>query len=216
MRPDIVINGISMNDMGWLRESISFPTPKSQSNTIVVPGRNTPIRYTEALGRVSYQPRTFHMVFTMHGLRADFNRMEKEVVNLFSGVLSKVVTSEEPELYVVGTLEVTPSYDPLTHKGTVEISCEDGDSYRYHKDETVVAFTGGGIVVLKNDYMPVIPTVKTTAETSLSWSVGTDEFRKTVSAGTWTFPEMELFHGENTLTISGMGTTTFSYREGCL
>lgn len=216
MRPDIVINGISMNDMGWLRESISFPTPKSQSNTIVVPGRNTPIRYTEALGRVSYQPRTFQMVFTMHGLRADFNRMEKEVANLFSGVLSKVVTSEEPELYVVGTLEVTPSYDPLTHKGMVEISCEDGDSYRYHKEETVVTFTGGGIVVLKNDYMPVIPTVKTTAETSLSWSVGTDEFRKTVSAGTWTFPEMELFHGENTLTISGMGTTTFSYREGCL
>lgn len=216
MRPDILINGISMNDMGWIRESISFPTPKSQTNTIVVPGRNTPIRYTEALGRVSYQPRNFQMVFTMHGTRMDFNRMEKEVANQFSGVLSEVVTSEEPELYAVGTLEITPSYDPMTYKGTVEISCEDGDSYRYHKDETVVTFTGGGIVVLNNDYMPVIPTVETTAETTLSWSVGTDEFRKTVSAGTWTFPEMELFHGENTLTISGTGTTTFSYREGCL
>ena len=28
--------------------------PQSQTNTIVVPGRNSPIRYTEALGTVSY------------------------------------------------------------------------------------------------------------------------------------------------------------------
>lgn len=63
MRPDIKINGISMASLGWLRETVSFPTPKAQSNTIVVPGRNTPIRYTEALGRVSFEPRTFNMVF---------------------------------------------------------------------------------------------------------------------------------------------------------
>ena len=28
----------------WLREEIDFPTPQSQTNTVVVPGRNAPIR----------------------------------------------------------------------------------------------------------------------------------------------------------------------------
>lgn len=216
MRPDIKINGISMAGLGWLRENVSFPTPVAQSNTIVVPGRNTPIRYTEALGRVSFEPRSFQMIFTMYGNREKYNVMVSEVSNMFSGVLSKIITSEEPTLYLVGTLKVTPTYDPLTRKGTVEISCEDGDSYRYYIEETVVSYTGGGVVILDNDYMPVIPSVTVTAETSLSWKVGDDTFRKTVSAGTWTFPEMELGRGENALTISGNGTTTFRYREGCL
>lgn len=216
MRPDIKINGISMASLGWLRESISFPTPKSQTNTIVVPGRNTPIRYTEALGRVSYQPRTFQMIFTMYGGRDKFNLMAKEASNQFAGVLSRVITSEESHLYVVGTLEVTTSYDPLTHKGMAEITCEDGDSYRYHVQETEVSFVGEVIASLENDFMPTIPSIKTTAETTFKWSVGADEFIKTVSAGTWTFPELELSHGENSLSISGTGTTTFTYREGCL
>lgn len=216
MRPDIKINGISMGSLGWLRETVSFPTPKAQSNTIVVPGRNTPIRYTEALGRVSFEPRTFNMVFSMYGSREKYNVMVSEVSNMFNGVLSEIITSEEPTLYIVGTLSVVPSFDPMTKKGVVEISCEDGDSYRYYVEETAVTFTGGGMVTLDNDYMPVIPTVTTTAETTLSWKVGSDTFNKTVSKGTWTFPELELGRGENTLTLSGTGTTTFRYREGCL
>lgn len=216
MRPDIKINGTSMASLGWLRENVSFPTPTAQSNTIVVPGRNTPIRYTEALGRVSFEPRTFQMIFTMHGSREKYNVMASEVSNRFNGVLSEVITSEEPTLYMVGTMKVAPSYDPMAKKGTVEISCEDGDSYRYYVEETVVSYTGGGKVTLENDYMPVVPTVTVTAETTLSWKVGSDFFNKTVSKGTWTFPEMELGRGENTLTISGTGTTTFRYREGCL
>ena len=53
MIPDVKLNGKSVREMGWIRENIDFPTPQSQTNTIVVPGRNSPIRYTEALGRVS-------------------------------------------------------------------------------------------------------------------------------------------------------------------
>ena len=59
MKPDVTINGVSMLSLGWLRETVNFPTPQSQSNTITVPGRNSPIRFTEALGRVAYQPRSF-------------------------------------------------------------------------------------------------------------------------------------------------------------
>lgn len=216
MIPDVKLNSVSMLNLGWLRGSINFPAPQSQSNTIVVPGRNSPIRYTEALGRVSYQPRSFDITLSMLGTREKFNQMSEQTVNRFVGQLVNVILSEEPALYCVGTLEITPGYDPLTHKGQLAINSSDADAYRYHTEETVVAVTGGGNVILSNDFMPVVPTVTTTEETTLKWQVGTDRFIKTVSAGTWTFPELELVQGGNEIEVVTDGTVTFRYREGRL
>ncbi len=106
MRPDVKLNEIWVSGLGWLWESVNFPTPQSQTNTIVVPGRNSPIRYTEALGRVSYQPRNFEIVLSMLGTRVQFNEKVSAVVNRFVGHLVKVVCSEEPGLYAIGTLEM--------------------------------------------------------------------------------------------------------------
>lgn len=219
MIPDISFDGVSMLSLGWLRESIHFPTPKSQSETITVPGRNSPIRYTEALGRVSYQPRTFDVTLTMLGDRSRFNTKSEELINRFSGRLVKVICNEEPDLYAVGTLEADTDYNPLTGKGTVVFTCEDGDAYRYHVQETIVTVPPAGqlrVVTLQNDFMPVVPTVVTSGETVLTWKVGTDSFRKTISAGTWVFPELELQQGVNTISITSSGNTTFCFREGRL
>lgn len=215
-KPDVMLNGISMDGLGWLREGINFPTPQSQSNTIVVPGRNSPIRYTESLGRVSYQPRTFDITLSCLKYREDFNRMADEIINRFAGRLVNVILSEEPALYCVGTLEITPGYDPLTHKGQLAISSTDGDAYRYYITETVVIQNGNGMAVLTNDFMPAIPAVTVTDETTLKWQVGTDRFIKTVSVGTWTFPELELSQGENEIEVTTGGMVTFRYREGRL
>ena len=216
MKPDVTINGVSMLSLGWLRETVNFPTPQSQSNTITVPGRNSPIRFTEALGRVAYQPRSFDMTFSMLGDRADFDSLVNVVVNQFAGKLCQVILTEDPTLYAVGTLEAAPVYDPRTGKGQLVLSCTDGDAFFYHNAETVVSVTGGCTVVLSNDYMPVVPVVTTTAETTLRWSVDGESFLKTVSAGTWEIPELELRHGDNTVFVTGEGTTAFTYREGRL
>ena len=216
MTPDVLINNISLYSLGWLRESIDFPTSKSQSETLVVPGRNSPIRFTEALGSVSFQPRAFTIVLSMLGSRVKFNEMLTVINNQFAGQLVKVICSEEPDLYALGTIEITPSYDPLTYKGTITISCEDGDAYRYHVDETKVNVTGNATATLENDYMPVVPSITTTAQTTLSWTIGEDSFSKTISAGTWEIPELQLAHGTNSIKITSSGTTTFIYREGRL
>lgn len=216
MIPDIYINDISMSKMGWIRENIDFPIPKSQTETVVVPGRNSPIRFTEALGSVSFEPRAFTVNLSMLGTREKFNELVKAAGNQFSGRLAKVICSEEPDLYCVGTLQLTPAYDPIEGRGELVIECSDADAYRYHVDETKVILAGSGTAVLSNDYMPVIPVVVTTAETKLTWKVGTDTFNKTVSAGTWEFPELQLSQGKNSVKVTGSGNTTFRYREGCL
>ena len=216
MKPDVTINGVSMLSLGWLRETVNFPTPQSQSNTITVPGRNSPIRFTEALGRVAYQPRSFDMTFSMLGDRADYDRLVSVVVNQFAGQLCRVTLTKDPTLYALGTLEADPTYDPLTGKGTIVLSCTDGDAFLYYVEETVENITGSGTVVLNNDFMPVVPVITTTAETTLRWAIDGESYGRTVSAGTWEIPELELRHGENTVSVIGGGVTTFAYREGRL
>ena len=205
-----------MLSLGWLRETVNFPTPQSQSNTIAVPGRNSPIRFTEALGRVAYQPRSFDMTFSMLGDRADFDSLVSVVVNQFAGKLCQVILTEDQTLYAVGTLEAVPSYDPKAGKGQLVLSSTDGDAFLYHTAETVVSISGGGTVILANDYMPVVPVITTTMETTLRWTIEGESFMKTISTGTWEIPELELRHGNNTVSITGEGTTTFTYREGRL
>lgn len=216
MIPDIYIDDVSMLKLGWIRETIDFPTPKSQTEVVVVPGRNSPIRFSEALGSVSYEPRAFTITLSMLGTRADFDEKVRRLSNVYAGKLCKVRTSEEPMLYAVGTLQMTPSYDALIGKGQMAMECTDGDSYRYHKEITEISVNEMGTVTLVNDYMPVVPVVVTTEDTALSWKVGTDTFHKTVSAGTWEIPELQLSYGENRIKVEGNGITTFKYREGCL
>lgn len=216
MIPDIYINDMSMLNMGWIRENVEFPVPESQTETVIVPGRNTPIRFSEALGMISFKPRAFTITLSMLGTRTQFDARVLTASNRYSGRLCEVRTNEEPNLYAVGTLQLTSSYDPLTGKGQLVMECTDGDSYRYHVDVTEIVQVGSGTVILKNDYMPVVPTVITTADATLSWKEGSDSFNKTLSTGEWEIPELQLSYGNNSVKVTSTGNTTFRYREGCL
>ncbi len=216
MIPDIYIDDVSMLNEGWIRENIEFPIPESQSETVVVPGRNSPIRFSEALGLISFKPRAFTITLSMLGIRSDFDEKVRMMSNKYSGRLCKVRTSEEPNLYAIGTLQMTNSYDPLNYKGLLTIECSDGDSFRYHINMTEITHSGNGTVELFNDYMPVVPAVIATAETTLSWKIGSDSFSKTLSPGEWEIPELQLTYGTNSVKVTSTGNTIFRYREGCL
>lgn len=216
MKPDVFFNDVSLFSMGWLRESVDFPVPLSQSESLVVPGRSAPLRFTQALGKVSFQPRSFTITLSMCGTRARFDALVSTTVNRFAGQLVKVVRTEDKSVYAIGTLEAESSYDPRTYKGVLVFSSKDADAYLYHVQETTKSLTGSGTLSLANDFMPVMPSITTTAETTLAWQAGADAFTKTLSAGTWTVPELELAPGDNTITVTGTGTITFTYREGRL
>ena len=96
MRADVKINDLWMFSMGWLREEIDFPTPQSQTNTVVVPGRNAPIRFTEALGRVSYQPRSFSITLSMLGSREKFNQMKDQLTSWAASLRTRLPIALTP------------------------------------------------------------------------------------------------------------------------
>ena len=152
----------------------------------------------------------------MLGDRADYDAQVSAAVNQFAGQLCRVTLTEDSTVYALGTLEAAPSYDPLTGKGVLVLSCTDGDAYRYHVDETTVSASGNRTVTLQNDCMPVVPAITTTAETTLRWLIDGEAFHKTLSAGTWEIPELELRHGENTISVTTEGTTIFTYQQGRL
>lgn len=152
----------------------------------------------------------------MLGDRADYDRLVSTVVNQFAGQLCRVTLTEAPTLYALGTLEADPTYDPLTGKGQLVLSCTDGDAFLFHVAESTVIVSGSGTATLSNDFMPVVPVITTTAETTLRWPFDGESIGKTVSAGTWEIPELELRHGDNSVSVTGEGITTFTYREGRL
>lgn len=216
MKPDVTINGTSMDSLGWLRESISFPPVQSQTDAKTIPGRSSPIRFSVVNDRISYKPRTFKIVLTMLGYRDRFLQMISDASQRFAGVLSKVTITEKPDVYAYGTLQLATGYDVNSHKGTLTISCSDADAFFYHNELTAKKQTGSGTIILTNDFMPVVPSISVTEDTSLSWKVGDEDFSKELSTGTWIVPELELHQGENSITIVTEGEVTFEYREGCL
>ena len=153
---------------------------------------------------------------SVKNLQACDDRYVSTVANQFAGQLCWVTLTEDPTLYAIGTLEAAPSYDPITGKGQLVLSCTDGDAFLYYVSETVESITGSGTVTIHNDFMPVVPVITTTAETTLRWAVDGESFHKTVSVGTWEIPELEFRYGVNTVSVTGEGTTTFVYREGRL
>ena len=64
---------------------------------------------------------------------------------------------------------------------------------------------------IKNEKMPAMPKIKTTGSVTLKLRGVTSTIS---SSGEYTAPDMLLLKGDNTVTYSGSGTITFTYREG--
>ena len=149
---------------------------------------------------------------SVKNLQACDDRYVSTVANQFAGQLCWVTLTEDPTLYAIGTLEAAPSYDPITGKGQLVLSCTDGDAFLYYVSETVESITGSGTVTIHNDFMPVVPVITTTAETTLRWAVDGESFHKTVSVGTWEIPELEFRYGVNTVSVRRLFIGRGGYR----
>ena len=109
--------------------------------------------------------------------------------------------------------QLAEQYEGKAVIGKVDVECI-CEPYKYKIVKTTVtqAVSGTTTVTLTNGRKRAVPEITTTAPMTISFGGGT----WTKSAGTYTIPELELTHGENTVSVTGVGNITFTWQEGDL
>lgn len=194
------------------KKEIGLPQP--QTNTQLIPGRDGLLDLSEALdGEVHYKNRTIKLTF----LAAKSEKSWADVLGAFCaavhGQFCKIVFGEDTEYYYAGRCTVS-KHTISNGKQTIVLTC-DCQPFRVcisPSTATKSLTTTDLAIPLVNNGRPVVPTIKCTAETVLTWQGSSIA----LSAGTHTVPAIRLPSGKGELTAktkSGTGTITISWNE---
>lgn len=205
-------NKHSYNDYGLILTEYDIGMPEARRYLVEVPGRNGILDMTESLTpRITYANRPLQFAFTWKSSTDTYEEELQQIINDIHGQKMQVILDSDPDHYFDAFLTVDSSTFSGKQKATVVVT---GDAYpfRYDTSETIKTRTGSGTLVCENDRMEVIPEITVTAETTIVFGGNT----ATISAGTHRISGFEFTEGNNTLTITGSGTTTVKYRQGRL
>lgn len=210
----ITFNNIhSFRNLNLLLSKAEIPPAVPKTNFIEIPGSDTIIDLTEALGDVNYSSRECKFTFTMNPSgdlsEGAFEAKKTEVSNALNGLACTIILDKDPGYFYKGRCIVDEYLsDKKIRQFVVKATVH---PYKYKKELTVVSVTAGSHILL-NDRMPVVPSVKTTEETKLTFGGNT----YSVNAGTHKILDIQLKQGENAVTVETNGTVTFTYQEGAL
>lgn len=206
----------------WTLTGWEFPTSTQESNLVNVPGRvKGPLDLSTVLtdGEPSYGARPLTVTLeSSEGDRLAREARISEMVNKLHGRRLDFVLPDHPLHYGTGRLHVEKLYNDMAHASVkVTGTCE---PWLYAKDETVVqiqATNAAQALRLRNaGAMPVVPTLEITAEEGASVLLAFGAASVSLSAGTYTWPELLLLPGDHVITCSGAGTVTITYREAVI
>ena len=193
------------------KKTIGSPTPKV--NTISVEGGDGVLDFTEFFGDVNYNNRILTFEFTSMVHPSDFLELNSRILDLLNGQKMPIILDEDADFYYMGRLTVSDPFKDanVIDKITITADCE---PYKYKVNDTVVtqAVSGTTTITLTNMRKRVVPTITSDATFTITFGGKS----ATVAAGTFTIPELELVAGDNTVTVTGTGNITFTYREGGL
>jgi hypothetical protein len=90
--------------------------------------------------------------------------------------------------------------------------------YKLEQFETAITVlpTGTATVTLTNTRMPVVPTITTSAEMTLTITIAGVVYTINLAAGSHVVPLLVLTEGDTEIGITGTGSITFTYRKGAL
>lgn len=214
MNRGITFNNIhSFRNLNLILSKVEISPATPKTNFIEIPGSDIPLDLTEALGGVNYSPRECKITFTMNPLgdlsEGAFEAKKTEVSNALNGLACNIILDKDPDFFYKGRCVVDEYLSDkkirqIVIKATVH-------PYKYKKDITAVTVAAGSHI-LSNDRMAVVPVIKTTAETKLTFNGNT----YSVDAGTHKILDIELKEGKNAITVETTGSVTFTYQEGAL
>lgn len=205
---------------GWTLTGWTLSAAAYKSNFVSVPGRDGDLDLSTALtdGVPRYGNRTLTATFECsEGSRLDREAKIDTMVNWLDGWKMDILLPDDDAHYITGRLQVVKDYNDSAHAAvTVTAVC---DPWRYNNYETSIVLTAGEteqVGLLPNagrrTVVPVLTVSGDDAEVllvfgSASWAL---------SAGTYQLPDLVVNQGGASITYSGTGTLTFTYREALL
>lgn len=202
----------SYTDYGLILQSKTIGAATVKTKKVDIEGGHGSLDYTAFFGEPKYNNRTLAFTFISKMRPLEFVSSYSELQNALHGQKVDIILDEDSDYHYVGRLSVGDySTSNKTPTFTISADCE---PFKLKNAITVVTqeVSGSATITLSNMRKKVVPTITTDAEMTIVFGGRST----TASAGTFTIPTLELSEGDNTVTVSGTGTITFSYQEGGL
>ena len=205
-------------DKGWTLTAWSLGRAEQKTKYIERPNGDGSWDLSTAAsdGILRYNDRPFTAHFECsEGSRAEREAIIREMINGLDGMKVEIRLPDDDSHYIVGRLQVAREYNDLAHAAvTVTALCE---PWKYANTETVVdvaAIEEKQTVTLYNGGRRVVVPRITVTGGSVLLEYGTAS--QAMTAGSYQWPNLLLTTGNHTLTFSGAGAVTFTYREAVL
>jgi hypothetical protein len=203
----------SYDDWGLILQSKEIQSPSPKTTQIEIEGGDGVLDLTEFFGDVKFNNRKLSFQFATQCISSEaYLALFSVVQDAIHGKMLNIILDDDPLHYYKGRATIN-EWKSSKRIGSIVIEV-DAEPWKYVIDETVVsaAINGSRIFNLLNSRKRVVPTITTTA--SMTFAFG--NYSRSVSAGTFRIPELELKEGSNTVTVTGTGAVTFRYQEGGL
>ena len=198
----------SFYDLNLIVAPFEIPPALPKTSFYELQGADGSLDETEALGRVFYKNRPASFTFSVLP-KDNFEEKKTQVSNLINGQKFKITLDKDPDYYYIGRCSVSDyKSNKMLRQIIVDATLQ---PYKLKQNVTVVTL-GAGTHRLLNDRLNVVPTIKTTAESILTFGGRIHH----LAAGTHKILEFCLVEGENKITINTDGEVTFTYQEGAL
>lgn len=190
------------------------PIPKITK--IPVDGRDGDLDLSEILtGDIHYENRDCVFTFLLaEGSQSWREERLNEIINTLHGSNKKIITPDDPDHYLYGRCKVNNVVNNKAYASfIVEANCE---PYRYLINEV------NRVVTLSNSSLDIIltnagrKTLIPTLIVSNSANIRINNSSIALGSGTYKLPNFKLPNGVTTLSATGSGTLTISYREAVL
>jgi phage-related protein len=202
----------SYNDLKMILSGKEMGAPAVKSKKLDIEGADSALDLTDFFGEPKYEDVTHKFQFATIVPYGEFMTLYSTIKNAIHGKKMRIILDDDPLFYWMGRCYVS-GFTNEKSIGQVEVEC-DCEPYKYKLTKTVYsqAVNGTDIIVLTNGRKRAVPKITTTGALTIEYGGGS----WTISAGSYTIPELELTHGDNAITVTGTGIITFEWQEGDL
>lgn len=205
----------TFNDLGLILGKKEIGSPAVKENKVDIPGADGSLDMTDFFGEPKYEDVKHKFEFSAAVSPDESLALFSRVKNMLHGKKHRIILDDDPAFYYVGRCHVS-SYTDEKNIGTLSIEC-DCEPYKYKLQPTIMSVTidGTQTITLTNSRKRAVPEITITTDSNLNivyqavniWDLG---------SGSYTLPDLELVEGENNVTVTGVGSITFSWQEAML